>query len=134
MSKSLFGYPQPVGATKMGIFYHSGPASYVQTTFAPLANADTVRPAEADMKYFDVVSDGVDDSGQWAVEAAPLPANDYSATNRNGMSAGNTGFMLRWIARRTATIGGQAQTAGTEAAALTNLSTFNVRLQAFGRY
>jgi hypothetical protein len=43
-----------------------------------------------------------------------------------------TPWQLVWISLTTATVGGQAQTAGQEAVAGTNLSAFTVRLTAIG--
>lgn len=124
------GYPTIIGDHKLSVFPHSGPSSYVRITFAPLANGDIVRVAEAGLKFFDKVENGVTDSGNFSVAAMPAAANP--STSKNGASGAT--YVLRWTALRTATIGGQSQTAGSEAAASTNLSAEVVRLSAFGRY
>ena len=59
-----------------------------------------------------------------------MQAIPVTVSNANGQPA--TTYRLRWIARVTATVGGQAQTAGTEAVATTNLSAEIVRLRAIG--
>lgn len=128
----LLGYPASVGDKQVSVFYHAGPTSYVQVTRSPLANGDTLQAADAGMKYFDKVNNGVTDSGNFEVISIPPAANAKSTTNPNGMACKT--YVLMWISRVTAAVGGQNQTAGTEAVAGTNLSAENVRLESIGRY
>ena len=66
------------------------------------------------------IAAGIDQSGKWQVIPRCL-AYGYSP------------WQLVWISLTTATIGGVAQTAGQEAAAGTDLSSFTVRLAALGQ-
>jgi hypothetical protein len=128
------GYPDAWGSKPVSIFPHSGPASYTQVTNGtpPVVGGDVVTAAEAGMKNFDLLSDGVTDSGRFRVEAIPVTS---SVTGQNSSSLSGipaTTYRLRWIATFTGAFGGQAQVVNTEAIAATNLSTETVRLQGFG--
>ena len=129
MGRPLDGYPTPFGSSKISIFPHNGPASYVQVTATagtvPVTGGDTVSASEAGLKYFDDVDGGPTDDGAFMVEAIPT-------TITNIVGGPSTTFKLRWISRVTATVGGQAQTSGNEVVAGTNLSAEIVRLQAIG--
>ena len=59
-------------------------------------------------------------------------SNKFRVEPRALTSGIQTTWQLVWISLTTATVGGQSQTAGTEAAAGTNLSTFTARLSAIG--
>lgn len=131
MSRPLDSYPQPFGARMASVFPHTGPSSYTQITVGtpptPATGGDTVQAGpEAGFKTFDYLVGGESDSGNYRVTAIPI--------NKSGSSPGqqSTTYRLRWIATRTATIGGQSQTANTEAAASTDLSAEIVRLFALG--
>lgn len=135
---TLNGYPDDFGSHKFSVFGHAGPTSYVQVTTGPLANGDVVKVAEASMNYFDDVHDATTDSGNFHVEPIPPAANPTPKPSAGSSAVRNTGaaksFVLRWVSRVTATVGGQNQVAGTEAIAGTNLSGEIVRLSAVGRY
>lgn len=126
MARPNDGYPTSWGASRACVFPHSGPTSYTLVTYGPVANGDEVSAVEAGLKYFDYVDVMVTDSGNFMVLAIP-----------ESSSVGPTGTQmakcrLRWIAQRSATIGGQAQTAGSEAAATSNLSGETVRILGIG--
>jgi hypothetical protein len=125
----LDGYPSSFGFSMLSVFSHPGPASYTQVTVTPgtvpAVGGDVVQAIEAGLKYFDQVLFAMSDDAMWRVEPFPL-----IATARIG-SPGKT-YGLKWIALKTAAFGGQAQTAGQEAVAATNLSTVTVRLTALG--
>ncbi len=135
MSRPLNGYPGSIGAVAMSVFPHVGPSSYTQVTIAagtiPLTGGDTVYAGpEAGLKHFDVVLGGVTDDGAFRVVAIPVSVSNPATGNRSGVPS--TSYKLMWFANKTATLGGQAQTINTEAVAATDLSTFCVRLTAFG--
>jgi len=128
--RTFDGYPDSWGANRAAILPHAGPASYTQVTAgvppAVATGGDTLQAVSAGMKYLDFVVQGVTDSGNYRVEGIP-----------KAQSGGNTGqqatsYTLRWIACRTASLGGQSQVVGTEAVAATNLSTEIVRLLVIG--
>ena len=123
------GYPTSFGSTRASIFPHSGPASYTQITAVsgtvPVTGGDTVSGPEAGLKYFEKIDGGYSDDGCWQVVAIPV-------TKSALVGGPSTTMKLKWVAQVTATIGGQAQTAGSEAVAATNLSAVTVRLMAFG--
>lgn len=129
MARPLDSYPDAWGAHRSSVFPHAGPTSYTQVTITPgtvpATGGDTVQAIEAGFKYFDVVVGGMTDDGAFYVQAIPT-------TVTNIVGGPSLTYKLRWIAQKTATYGGQAQTAGSEAAATTNLSTFTVRLFAVG--
>ena len=134
--RPLADYPTSFGNVRASIFGHAGPASYTQVTATagtiPATGGDSVGVAEAGLKYFDLIvcCDETDDAA-FAVEAFPLTSSNVnSAAGLGGIP--KTTFGLRWISRVTATVGGQAQVANTEAVAGTNLSAEVVRLMAFG--
>ncbi len=128
-AKPLNLYPDAWGAHHGAVAAHYGPASYVQITLAAATaptNGDQVLASEFGMKNLDFVNDSLTDDGifqLWAIPTAPsAPVSGASPTS----------FRLMWIANKTGTFGGQAQTFGQEAAAGTNLSAFIARLFAIG--
>lgn len=133
--RPLADYPSAWGAQRASVFPHAGPASYTQITPgtppAPATGGDSVLPVEAGMKFFDQVQGNVTDSGNFSVLAIPTQPSSTSST---GPLSGQqcTAYTLLWIALVTGVIGGQAQVAGTEAAATTDLSDEVVRLTAIG--
>jgi len=137
-NRALGGYPQPAGAKVESIFPHLGPASYVQITVTagtiPVTNGDTVYATEAGMKFFDRLEAGQTDDGAFTVQAIPVTITNPSNPNSTSALSGipSTSYKLKWISNVTATIGGQVQTAGTEAVAGTNLSAECVRCYAKG--
>ena len=123
------GFPTSWGNCRVSVFGHPGPASYTQVTATagtiPATGGDVVQAVEAGMKYIDllIACDETDDAA-FAVEAFPL------TPSLNVIGGPSAKFGLRWISRVTATVGGQAQTAGNEAVAATNLSGETIRLLA----
>ena len=134
VQKTLDGYPQPFGSSKISVFPHVGPTSYVQVVAAagvvPSTGGDTIAASEAGLKYFDTINDAISDDGCFSVEPIATTISNPSSGATSGIPS--TTFKARWLSRVTATIGGQAQVAGTEVVAGTNLSAECVRLNAFG--
>lgn len=127
MGRPLDGYPTSWGSSRVSVFPHVGPAAYAQITYGPLANGDIVQAGpEAGLKFFDFVDGQMTDSGNFDVLTCPLG----SSVGPVGQPA--TTCRLKWIAQRTALIGGQNQVAGTEAIAGTVLSAEVVRLLGVG--
>jgi hypothetical protein len=132
--RPIDGYPTSWGSNRVAVFGHAGPASYTQVTAlagtVPIsAGGDTVQAVEAGMKYLDfLVALDESDDGAFTVEA--IPNSVTSLTGAPGTP--NKSFHLRWISRVTALVGGQNQTAGSEAVAATNLSGETIRLLAVG--
>ncbi|SRR6266571_6189249 len=127
--RPLDGYPTSIGSSRASIFPHAGPSNYTRVTItaaSAISGGDTVRAGEAGMKFFDTVLGATTDDGAFSVRAVP----NAPSTSINGASVAT--YTLMWIANKTATLGGQAQTVNTEAAATTDLSTFIVRLTAIG--
>ncbi len=120
------GFPTSWGSNRASVFPHAGPAVYTRITYGPLANGDTVQAVEAGMKYFDYVNGMMSDSGNFSVRVIPI-VSSVGPTGTQMLTA-----KLKWIAERTATVGGQAQTTQTEAAASTDLSGETVRLLGIG--
>lgn len=134
MARRMFdGYPTSWGSNRAAVFGHAGPASYTQVVItpgtSPVTGGDTVTAVEAGMKYLDKVNGGVTDDGAFTV--TPIQITQSSSTSGNPPQPGAS-WKLRWVANKTATYAGQAQTAGSEAVAASNLSTFVVRLAAIG--
>lgn len=123
--RPLDGYPTSWGSSRASVFPHAGPASYTQITYGPLANGDLVHASEAGLKYLDGLDGGATDSGNFSVIAIPTQPSP-------GPGGACQTYRLKWIAMRTAAIGGQNQTVGTEAVATTDLSAEIVRLTAIG--
>jgi len=120
------GYELPIGPKKIVAFDHYGPASYTQFVAAG-ANNDVINAADLGVGGFDYMdSDMADATGQFY--AFVLPGNGAAANVANNNAV--TQMTLIWYSRVTATVGGQAQTAGAQVVAATNLSTFGIRLRA----
>jgi hypothetical protein len=130
MSRPLDGYPDSWGAQRAAVVPHTGPASYTQVTPgtppAVATGGDTMQAVSAGMKFIDFIGVGVTDSGNYRVEGIPK--------GRSGGATGQqtTSYTLRWIAARTASLGGQSQVVGTEAISATDLSAEIVRLLVIG--
>ena len=105
-----------VGPKMLITFDHTGPASYSQST------GDVVNGSDLGVGGFEFPDAGADTTNQfqglWQLSQA-------------GIGNGVPSAILRWYALKTGSIGGQSQTAGTEAAVGTNLSTFSLRAQIF---
>jgi hypothetical protein len=116
--KVLPGYPLQCGDKYVVVFDFAGPVSYSRTT-GIVINA---------------LTSGLNLSGfDWA-QATEDTTNTFDAQIQ--FSAGGFGnavpsLILRPVSIVTATAGGQSQTAGTEAAAGTNLSQFSFRIMAY---
>lgn len=127
--------PDAWGAHRASIFPHAGPTSYTQVTNgtapAVATGGDTVQAVEAGMKLFDLVLGGICDSGDFRVDAMPVSVSGL-VSGQVLPATPTTTYKLKWTALRTATIGGQAQTINTQAAASTNLSAEIVRLLGIG--
>lgn len=122
----LAGYPMPLGAKYLTVFDHNGPTSYTQAGIAGVVSSggDVINALDIGIGGFDVFeSDMVDSTGQL-----------YALVIATNGGSGNAVPSVRvvWYSRVTATVGGQAQTANTEVAASTNLSTFVLRCRALG--
>jgi hypothetical protein len=119
----LPGYPQPVGAKYQLVFDRTGPTSYVRyVTGAVPVGGDVLKASALGMGGFDNVDDTVDTTGQ----IAALVCMDQGG---NGNAVGQV--TIKYIAQVTATLGGQSQTANTELAAGTNVSTFSFRFECY---
>jgi hypothetical protein len=127
--RPLSGYPQPIGASVLSIFPHAGPKSYTQVTATagtvPVTGGDTVEARSAGLKYFDAVIGSMTDDGAFTVIAIPVSKSDKGG-------AASATFRLKWIANVSALVGGQMQTAGSEAVTATDLSAEIVRLTVIG--
>lgn len=123
----LPGYETPMGAKKLVIFDHFGPASYTQSNSASTgpvtSGGDVINAADLNEGGFDSFeADMTDSTGQL-----------YAYVQLIGGGNGNAVKSVRliWYSRVTATVGGQAQTAGTQVVASTNLSTIALRCKAW---
>lgn len=127
------GYPTSWGNTRVSLFPHAGPASYTQVTFnaagAVITPGDTVQAVEAGLKYFDKVDGAITDDGHFQLQ---VYRSSLLSQSNASLGPPMTFMYVRWIALVTATYAGQAQTAGTEAVAGSNLSTFVAALEAIG--
>jgi hypothetical protein len=112
---SFVSYIQ-VGPKIVITFDHTGPAVYSPTT------GDVINASDLGVGGFEFPDAGVDTTAKFSGQCV-LPGA--------GFGASQSSFQLHWISLTTATVGGQAQTAGTDAVASTNLSTFSLRLQIF---
>jgi len=117
----LPGYPQSFGDKIATIFDRLGPSSYTQFS-TPSTGGDVTKAASGgyNLGGFDWMSSGVvDDSGQIVM---------YCFPTNGGYGNAVPSYTLIFYSLVTATLGGQAQTAGAQIAASTNLSTFSWRL------
>ena len=113
-TKPILGVSDVFGGHYYSPLDYAGSASYVQ-------GGDSIGATSFGFNSsIQTLIGGVDQSAKFL--AVPRPLN----------SGIQTAWQLVWISLTTATVGGQAQTAGTEAAAGTNLSTFTARLSAIG--
>lgn len=120
----LAGYPTPVGDKNVTIFDHPGPSSYSQAGNSGVVSSggDVINALDIGMGGFDIFeADTFDSTGQLYAEVILTNGNNGNAI---------PSVRLLWYSRVTATVGGQAQTANTEVAASTNLSTFFLRCRA----
>lgn len=132
--RPLADYPSSVGAQLHAVFPHVGPTSYTRVTAVPgtipAVGGDRVLAAEAGLKQFDWLDNGVSDDNCWTVTGFQLSVSNPASGVLSGIP--KTSYGLKWVCNVTAVIGGQAQVAGTEAAAGTNLSGICVRIAGIG--
>jgi hypothetical protein len=118
----LPGYMAPIGDKYWIHFDHTGPASYTQHVAATTpTGGDIINASDLGVGGFDNMDSMMDSTGRFY--AIPLPI-------AGGSGNAVTQMMLIWYSAVTATVGGQAQTAGSEVAAGTNLSSFALRIEA----
>src|SRR6267154_980771 len=123
----LPGYEMPLGYKKLVVFEHFGPTSYTQFV-AGGANNDVVNASDLGEGGFDYIDGDMSDAtGQ--LYAFIVPGNGAAANVANGNAVSQATII--WYSRVTATVGGQAQTAGNQVVAATNLSLIGIRLRAF---
>jgi hypothetical protein len=121
-NRILPGYMCQIGDKLLIHFDHDGPTSYVQHVVGTTpTGADIVNASDIGVGGFDNVDAMMDQTGRLYALVIPIAGGGGNATQQ---------VMLVWYAAVTATIGGQAQTAGSEIVAGTNLSTFSLRIQA----
>ncbi len=112
-TKPIIGGNDTFGGRYYAPIDYSGPSSYVQ-------GGDAIGAASFGMfNNIQTLIGSMDQSNKFRAEPRPLA---------NGV----TQWQIVWISLTTGTVGGQSQTAGTEAATGTNLSTYTVRLSAIG--
>lgn len=105
----------PPGNLPEAILEWTGPASYtVVTTGAPPSGGDTFPASLLGVNQMLLVIGSASYSGHFQVVPVRVSPSLWT---------------LEWRSLVTATVGGQAQTTGTEAAATTNLSAETVRLE-----
>jgi len=122
----LQDYPQPFGNKRVSVWYHTGPASYVQLGVGtPPTGGDPVTDIEAGLRYFDFIFDAISDNGQYRIEAVPSagnPSQTQGAGQGGTQGAQQRTWKLRWEVIAT----------GAEVAGAVNLSGRTVRLMAVG--
>ena len=105
------------GDTAYAFVQWAGPTSYTQVSFGPpVTGGDNLVPSQLGVQQVLYVDTGASWTGNFWVQAIRISPKQW---------------VIRWIAARTATIGGQAQTANTEAVAGTNLTLESVSLQIY---
>lgn len=125
--------PDAWGAHKIAHFPHQGPTSYAQIVVGtPVTGGDTVQALEGGLKDLIFLDGGDSDDGRFGIEAIPVTSSQTTTASSSLSGIPSKTYKLRWIAKFTGAFGGQAQTAGTEVVAGTNLSTVFIRLQGFG--
>ena len=121
-NQPLAGYPMQVGEKYLEVFDHTGPASYTAFVPATGVGGDVIRATDLSIGGFEYVdADSADTTGQ--IQAFPV-------IFLGGYGNAVPQVSVRYFSLVTATLGGQAQTAGAEIVATTNLSTFSWRFRA----
>ena len=110
----------PPGDLPEAYIQWSGPASYTQVTLGPPVGGGDQVPNGL-LGVSGIIS--LDFQGGWGQA-------DFIVTP---IRVSEKLWVLKWIALRTGTIGGQSQTIGTEAAAATNLSAEYIQIRAITR-
>lgn len=118
--KPLAGYPQPWGSKIVEQFDRTGPTSYTQFT-SPSTGGDVMNASDIAQGGFERVALGTDTTGQISAVAI---------MNLGGYANAVPSVIIVYTSLVTATLGGQSQTAGSQIAASTNLSTFSWRGEA----
>jgi hypothetical protein len=122
-NKVLPGYPQQVGAKNQIIFDHTGPTSYTRyVTGAVPTGGDGITAISLGFGGFDNMDDTADVTGQF---------NAIVVMDLGGTANAVPRVTIKYYSLVTATVGGQSQTVGAEAATGTNLSTFSFRFEAY---
>ena|SRR5271155_2222763 len=93
-----------------------GPTSYVPAT------GQAINASDLGVGGFEFPDATADTTAKFAGQ---------SILNLAGIGNAVQSYQLHWISLVTATVGGQAQTGGLDAASGTNLSTFTLRIQVF---
>jgi hypothetical protein len=107
--------PAPPGDEPYARVKWVGPSSYtVLTVGSPPSGGDTISATQFGVNMIALVLGQASYDGRWMV--IPVRISDAKWT-------------LKWISLVTATVGGQSQTAFTEAVATTDLSSTYVKLQ-----
>lgn len=120
----LPGYEMPLSDKELVIFDHTGPASYTQYVASTGLGGEILKAASGGLNRggFDYVDgDFADTTGQIVV---------YPVATTGGSGNAVPQVTLIYYSLVTASLGGVSQTAGTQIAAATNLSTFSFRLRA----
>jgi hypothetical protein len=120
----LPGYPNQVGVKNQIVFDRTGPTSYVQYVSATKVGGDVIKATGGGLNFggFDNMDDTIDDTGQ---------INALVVMDRAGFGNAVPQVTIRYISLVTATLGGVSQTANSEIAAGTNLSTFSFRYETY---
>jgi len=118
--KPLAGFPQPFGDKIKVIFDRTGPTSYTQFS-TPTTGGDVINAADLSQGGFDDLRIGVDTTGQIIGYAVPYLGGYTNAVPK---------YIIIYYSLVTATVGGQSQTIGTQAAASSNFSTLSWRCEA----
>jgi hypothetical protein len=119
----LPGYVMPLTHSKYILHVdHTGPASYTQVvTGTTPTGGDRINASDLGMGGFDNCDTMMDTTGQLYALIIPVGGGNGNAVPY---------VILKWFSAVTATLGGASQTAGSEVAAGTNLSTFSLRVEA----
>jgi len=123
-SQIIPGYEMPVGEKLLVVFDRTGPTSYTQFVTATGLGGDIIVAAGGPLNRggFDYVdADSADTTGRIQI---------FPVLTKGGAGNAVPQVTLMYFSLVTATFGGQAQTAGAQIVAATNLSTFSFRIRA----
>jgi len=119
-NKPLPGYPMQLGDKIQQVFDHTGPSSYTQFA-SPTTGGDVIQAADIGVGGFDAMEPVVDTTGQIIA---------YPVITLGGYGNAVPKVFIAYWSLVTATVGGQAQTLGTQVVASTDLHTFSFRFKA----
>jgi hypothetical protein len=119
-NQTLPGYPRQVGDKIEQTFDHTGPASYTQFA-SPTTGGDIINAADIGVGGFDSMQPVVDTTGQIIA---------YPVLTLAGYGNAVPKVYIAYWSLVTGTVGGQAQTLGTQVVATTDLHTFSFRFKA----